>query len=119
MDVAGLIQKSRDVKVDYADESMIFTYAPERMDSRMMMRIRTAGVQDLEPLADILAELITHWSLTYEGEPMPIDKDSLLSLPFGLMSDIAGALLEDLNSGKAPTPSVNGSSGRISRTRRS
>lgn len=109
MDLGSLVKKSRDVTVTFEDEKLTFTYVPNRLDSHVMQRLRATSTENFDALTDVLALLLKSWDLTEDGKPIKPDKETLLRLPFSLMTEVSSALLEDFNSPKAPTLLKNGS----------
>lgn len=113
MKLSQLLRDERSVTLDVDGESLPITYRPSGITPETeeaflggTERNRSGGA-----MASLLSDVLVSWGLEGEdGEPYPIDEDSLRRLPIPFLGDVLGAIFEDMRpNARKRAPSVGGS----------
>lgn len=109
MDLASLVRKSRTISVDFQGERLVVKYAPNKLDAHLYQKLQDSEKQGLESVIETLQLLLTEWDMEWDGEPMPLNQESMMRLPLNLLLDVGKLVMEDFDPGKQPAPLPAGS----------
>lgn len=96
MDLAALRNRSAQVRVEFDNEILNFTYNPHAYDDECQRSVhRLSDAEDNSGLAGMFERLITSWDLVDNGQPVTCSYDGFVSLMPFLRSKILNSLIED------------------------
>lgn len=101
----------RTVKVDYYGESLTVTFRPDELSpaktaERARLRKESENghlpsdteiaIRDSDDLARLMSKVIVSWDMLIDGEPMPVNEESMRVLPYALLSHIFDTMNGDM-----------------------
>jgi hypothetical protein len=95
IEIGHLISKRKPLVVEWEGERVNLAYRPytlaigQAITDALREGDRTYVVEEME-------RLLIEWDITEEGEPLPIDAESLGRLPLELLNAISRAILEEM-----------------------
>lgn len=95
------------LQIQFKTLTIVFEYHPERVGMNLQRAALAAArpPHDIGPMVDELANVLAGWDLSRAGAPIPVTADGIGSLPMGISSEMARAIMEDFNDPKSPIAS--------------
>lgn len=100
LDLRDLVPNRRTIDVDLFGHHESVTYAPQRMTVAWQL-----GIGRGRPAHEVLAEIVLEWTLTLDGEPLPVDPATMAADGFApIWERIWELIWRDFSTGKAMSP---------------
>lgn len=104
MELNKLQGREIELAVAYGDETINLKYRPgiytTEYERKLYTRELDSSATEYGVNLQAVADLVSWWDILQDGQPYPLDKESLGKLEIPLLNHVAGAIYEDL--GKLP-----------------
>jgi hypothetical protein len=92
LNVSQLATNEANLALTIAGDTLNLTYYPNKLTTKAITQLDNG----LDGMNAALADIIKSWDLTDNGEPYPINPDSLAALGVGLLLQISKGIVGDI-----------------------
>ena len=95
IEIGHLVSKRKPLKIEWAGETVNIVYRPYSLSIGQEIRDALTG-DDRHYLIEEMRRLLVEWDITEDGQPVPIDEESLERLPLEFLNAVSRAILDEM-----------------------